>query len=258
MKAKEVVNTISQPQNDSTSRTILKTIVRKALAELMNGSSSSNVLYLYGESGTGKTHLIKQVLSDSNICKSNVKYLEVDRFIISVINALKGNALELLRSKLSRYRFLIIEDVDLYTFRQHWQIELIKAVEWVLLGDNQKLIITSRCHPLHLVGVNHKLLDRLGSGVPVKIDYPTVDEKNILIREFVHQQSISISPAAIEQICLQVPDNYHYLNGILKILSLYHGQTRSSITARTLVFRHQCNGLFICPEKIKIHIGHDN
>ena len=127
----------------------MKKQTHQAIAEFINGCSPSNILYLFGKSGVGKTHLIKQVLSESNRYKNRVKFLATDNFLISVINAIKDNSLELLKNKLSRNQLLIIEDIDTYSFRQHSNIAFLKAVEKLCLH------LTENNH--HLVAILNTL-----------------------------------------------------------------------------------------------------
>jgi chromosomal replication initiator protein len=105
---------------------------RKKVSDFVNGLSLSQTIYIYGESGVGKTHLINQMLSNFVDNKKGIKVLNAHCFVLSILNAIKNNSLESYRSSLKHYLFVIIEDIDLFSFKQRSQTEFLEATEYVL------------------------------------------------------------------------------------------------------------------------------
>ncbi|WP_420833206.1 DnaA ATPase domain-containing protein [Shewanella gaetbuli] len=211
-------------------------LMRQKIASFVSSLSPPKVLYIHGQSGVGKTHLINLTLSNLEDGKKAIKVLNANSFVPSILSAINKKSLESYRSSLKCYRLVVIESIDFFSFKQPAHVELLKAVEYVLSHDHMKVIVTSQSHPSKLVGLNRKRINWLNSCIILQIACPTNYDKLLLIQAFVRKHRMQISAKAVEYLCVHGPENYFYLLGILNTLNLYYEHTNCPITIRTPEF----------------------
>ena len=159
------------------------------------GVQEMNPLFIYGESGVGKTHLVKAIqhyVQEHNR-NSNVVYIGADEFTHEFVSAIKKREQKLFKKKYRTSDLLILEDVQLLSERVATGDVFLKRVE-ELRNQGKQLIVTS---------------DR----APQKLNCENVKFKGIM------QWGLDFSDDIYEYIAQKLPDNPRILIGAINRLT---------------------------------------
>ncbi|MGL5978545.1 MAG: chromosomal replication initiator protein DnaA [Erysipelotrichaceae bacterium] len=144
-----------------------------ALSCAYNPGRFYNPLFIFGNSGLGKTHLLHAI---GNYVKENrptekLLYIYSEDFIALVLEAIKNKTIEDVKKKISEVDFLLIDDIQRLA---QWggSQEIFFNLYNKLIADKKQIIITSDIHPSELKGIETRLISRFNSGLSVSVDSP--------------------------------------------------------------------------------------
>jgi len=139
------------------------------------GPSAGPTIYLYGESGCGKTHLLEALASAVQAhAPGECLYLTARRFTAIVAAALRSGtptALRTLHADLASRRVLLIDAVEALEGRKATQAELVRALDRAALGG-PRLVLAGQRHPAEMEGLAPTLASRLVGGPVVRLALP--------------------------------------------------------------------------------------
>lgn len=132
-----------------------------------------NPLFLYGNSGLGKTHLLHSICNYLSDNHPNIKYLYIDGndLIDLIIKSLYRKKSDLLIKTMSELDFLLIDDIQ-HLAKTNDSQELFFNIYNKLISNNKKIILTSDVYPSELNNINNRIISRFTSGLSVGIDAP--------------------------------------------------------------------------------------
>ncbi len=196
-----------------------------------NLGSIYNPLFIYGDVGLGKTHLLHatahQVLSKNP--KANIIYTTADTFMSELIYYLrKGSILEFRK----RYRdvdLLLIDDVQFLQGKERTQIELYHIFNALHLIGKQ-VILSSDTPPKNLKGLQERLRSRFASGLVVEVKAPDLQTKLSIIRKKSKEMGIYLPSDVCLLIAKTVNSNVRELEGSLNKLKAYSDLMGRTIT----------------------------
>ncbi|MCK5245665.1 chromosomal replication initiator protein DnaA, partial [Candidatus Bipolaricaulota bacterium] len=135
-----------------------------------------NPLFLYGNVGLGKTHLLQaignQVLQESP--KSSVLYTTSERFAIELINSIRNNSTASFRSKYRQIDLLLIDDIHFLEGKEATQEELFHTFN-ELYGSEKQIVLSSDRAPDNLSGLQDRLVSRFRWGLVADIQPPDLE-----------------------------------------------------------------------------------
>lgn len=132
-----------------------------------------NPLFIYGNSGLGKTHLLHAIGNQVKKDRPNDKllYIYSEDFIQLIVTAIKNKKIEEVKQQISELDFLLLDDIQrLAQFNQ--SNEIFFTLYNKLIADKKQIVITSDIHPQELKGVETRLISRFGSGLTVSVGSP--------------------------------------------------------------------------------------
>lgn len=147
-----------------------------------------NPLYIYGDVGLGKTHLLSAIsnaASNKHVILVNTADLEAELEL-----AKSENASAKLRQWLTSAEILMVDDVQLCERNEDLQ-RTIFAVLNHMIKDHRWVVITSDAPPTRLEGVEHRLLSRLGGGVIVGLQLGDREERRTIVKSFINNPEAS-------------------------------------------------------------------
>lgn len=160
-----------------------------------------NPLFIYGNSGLGKTHLLHAICNYLRVHKPKLKYLYIDGndLISLIIKSLYKKKSDQLIKAMSELDFLLIDDIQ-HLAKTNDSQELFFNIYNKLIADNKKVILTSDVYPSELNNINNRIISRFTSGLSVGIDSPEFetavsilykklegrDQKNIINEEALY------------------------------------------------------------------------
>ncbi len=154
--------------------------------------SDGTIIYLNGEPGVGKTHLLKATETYALRYKTkNICYLSAEVFSSKYITAVKENKLFDLRNSLIAYDALLIDDIGFIAHRRSTMEELGSIVSIML--DNQKNVVITTTNQLSAFKEHKRLYNRLLSAIIAPIPHADSDLKYKIAKSIAQKRIPEIS-----------------------------------------------------------------
>ena len=143
----------------------------------------NNPLFIFGNSGLGKTHLLHAI---GNYIKENrpedkVLYIYSEDFVTLLIEAMKNKNVEEVKEKICSADYLLIDDIQ--RLKQSTSQELFFNMYNKLIRDNKQIVITSDIHPTELKGIENRLISRFSSGLSVSVGSPEFETAKAILQK---------------------------------------------------------------------------
>ncbi|MDD2244027.1 MAG: chromosomal replication initiator protein DnaA [Dysgonamonadaceae bacterium] len=175
-----------------------------------------NPLFIYGNSGVGKTHLCHAIGSKilDLYPDKKVLYLSAHLFKIQYTDACRFNTLNDFINFYQGIDVLIMDDIQELSGIEKTQNTFFHIFNH-LHQTNKQLIMTSDCAPTDMQGVNERLLTRFRWGLTTRLDRPDKELRKKILNHKVLTDGLSISDDVIEFIAENVTENIRDLEGII-------------------------------------------
>jgi chromosomal replication initiator protein len=190
--------------------------VARSVAE--SPATAYNPVFIYADTGLGKTHLIQAVAHAAleRHRDLHVRYVTCERFTDDFINAVtdKGR-IEGFKQTYRDNDVLIVDDVQFLADKQQTQVEFFHTFN-ALYEAGKQIVITSDRPPRELEELEDRLRSRFGQGVVVDIGRPDLETRIAILRKQVKWEGYHIAePEALEWIAQKVTTNIRELYGAL-------------------------------------------
>lgn len=185
----------------------------------------ANPLYIFGDVGLGKTHLMQCVgnyILEGNI-NAKVLYLKTDQFVEEFVRLAQEKKFNEFNQKYRDVDVLLVDDIQFLAKKDRSQQEFFKLFE-TLHGNHKQIVITSDRSANELKDVMSRLTSRFEWGVTVDINRPDLDHRiKILKKKLKAETSDSdlIPQSVIEFIASMFTNNVRELEGALKRVLFY-------------------------------------
>lgn len=179
-----------------------------------------NPLFIYGNSGLGKTHLLHAI---GNYLKEfqphlNVKYVTCEQFANDYIESLRSSsdskAILEFRSKYRSFDVLMIDDIQFLSKKSSTQEEFFHTFN-ELYQNNKQIILTSDRPPKEIEILEDRLRSRFSSGLIQDIQQPELETRIAILRKKCTIENYSIDDDAIDYIAEKINTNIRELEGML-------------------------------------------
>ena len=192
-----------------------------ALSCAVNPGEFFNPLFIYGNSGLGKTHLLHAI---GNYVKKNspekkVIYIYSEDFISLIVNSIKDKSIEEVKRVIEEADYLLIDDIQRLKQGERSQ-EIFFNLYNKLIAKNKQIIITSDIHPTELKGIENRLISRFNSGLSVGIDSPEFETSLAILEKKIEERNdqILIERPVLEYIATTYSSDVRELEGNLNKL----------------------------------------
>jgi chromosomal replication initiation ATPase DnaA len=191
-----------------------------------------NPLFIYAESGLGKTHLLMAIgqLAAHLQPDVDVEYVTLDEFVEQHNAAVGAGQIEALRARFARVDVLLIDDVQFLTHRREMQSEVLTIVEQ-LQAANQQVVLTSDCPPTEIQELDDRLLSRFDGGLVVDMDIPDCETRITILKRRADERGVELEPAVLEAVADFDVQNVRELLGLLNRLVAYQALSETPLTA---------------------------
>lgn len=216
-----------------------------ALAVAEKPGSMYNPLFIYGNSGLGKTHLMHAI---GNYIEKNsnkrVLYVTSETFSNEFIDITRKNednkndfdSIGFFKKKYREVDVLIVDDIQFLAKKVESQKEFFHTFN-TLYGDEKQIIISSDRSPNDLKILEDRLQTRFSWGLPVNINPPDFDLKVAILKRRIAAEAINkeIPDSVIEYIASNIGTDIRSLVGSLTRLLAYSTMMGSEITLETAI-----------------------
>ena len=194
------------------------------------GITSFNPLFIFGDTGLGKTHLSHAIGNEiiKKFPQKQVLYVTTEQFTNQVINAIKSNTINDFMIFYQMMDVLIVDDIQFLANRPKTQ-EIFFNIFNQLHQNGKQVILTSDRPPKDLQDVEKRLISRFKWGLSADLNSPEFDTRINILKTKMAQEKISLSEDEIEFICHHVKNNIRELEGVLISLVARASLNRSKI-----------------------------
>lgn len=195
--------------------------------------SAYNPVFIYADTGLGKTHLIQAIAHEILVAdpRRRVKYVTCEQFIDDFISGVseKGR-IEGFKQQYRANDVLLIDDVQFLAGKQGTQVEFFHTFNALYEADRQ-IVLTSDRQPRELEELDDRLRSRFGQGVVVDIGRPDVETRIAILRRQVKVDAYKIDePEVLDYIASRVSTNIRELVGALRRVVSYASITHAEVT----------------------------
>lgn len=178
-----------------------------------------NPLFIYGDTGRGKTHLIQAVGNQYKKQYPNRKvfYLTSDRFGNEYTDSLQSGTTNRFKDKYRQYDLLIIDDVQFFSNKQKFQEELFHLFN-SLYDNNKQILFSSDRAPVAIPDIAERLRGRLASGMTVDISEPDVESRIAIVRKKLATNGVMVEDEVAEFVATSVPGSIRELEGYINTI----------------------------------------
>ncbi|HLD38593.1 hypothetical protein A3I18_02010 [Candidatus Campbellbacteria bacterium RIFCSPLOWO2_02_FULL_35_11] len=174
-----------------------------------------NPLFVYGNTGYGKTHLIQAIGNHLKTTDSKkVFYVTSEKFSVDCVNSIQQNKLNQFKEKYRKYDVLIMDDIQFISNKERSQEELFHLFN-TLYDGNKQIIFSSDKHPSYIPGLADRLKSRFGQGMIVDVQAPDTESRMEILRSKARANSFFLADDIISFVAVSIQGNIRDLEGIL-------------------------------------------
>jgi chromosomal replication initiator protein len=201
-----------------------------AVAVSESPAKAYNPLFIYGDSGLGKTHLVHAIghyaLSLGNA--RAVRYVSTEEFTNDFINSLRDDKTQAFQRRYRDVDILLIDDIQFLENRERTQEEFFHTFN-TLHNANKQIVITSDRSPKQLSTLEDRLRTRFEWGLLADIQPPDLETRIAILQKKAAQERLSVPPEVLEFIASRVADSIRELEGALIRVTAFASLTRSNV-----------------------------
>ena len=193
-----------------------------ALAVAEKPGESYNPLFIYGNSGLGKTHLllaIGQYIREHHPEKK-IEYVKGDDFTNQMVKSLKEGTAEEFRMRYRNVDLFLVDDIQFIAGKQSTQNEFFHTFNNIYEAGHQ-IVITSDRPPMEMALLDDRLRTRFEGGLMADIQPPDLETRMAITRNKAAQLGLMLSDDAVSYIAENITANIRQLEGVIKKLTAY-------------------------------------
>lgn len=190
-----------------------------ALAVAENPGELFNPLFIYGDVGLGKTHIMQAIGNDLRISRPHCKmlYVSMNTFINEFIASLRsahGINNQAFRDKYRNVDLLMIDDVQFLSKKPSTQEELFNTFE-ALKGAGKQMVFTSDRRPHDIPDLDNRVRSRFASSMIVDIQPPGLETRIAILQKKSQKAKRNIGLEELSFIAERVTSNIREMEGVL-------------------------------------------
>ena len=181
-----------------------------------------NPLFIYGNSGLGKTHLMHAI--GNAILEANpnakVKYVTSETFTNEIINAIQNHNVKDFQEKYRTIDCLIIDDIQFLENKERTQEEFFHTFN-ALKESNKQIVISCDRNPQSMDKLEERLRSRFASGLTVDIQPPDLETRIAIIRKKAEIEKIEMPNEVIQTVATSIDNNIRMIEGAFNRIVAY-------------------------------------
>jgi len=190
-----------------------------AQAVAKNPATEYNPLFLYGNSGLGKTHLMQAIghyVLQNNPSK-RVLYVSSEMFTNELVNAIQIKKMDEFRNKYRSIDVFMIDDIQFIEKKDRTQEELFHTFN-TLYESSKQIVISSDRPPKEIETIDTRLQSRFEWGLPVDIQSPDFETRVAILKNKAEMEDITVTENLLEIVYIiadKITSNIRELEGAL-------------------------------------------
>ena len=196
-----------------------------------------NPLFIYGDSGLGKTHLLHAIGHYAQRLYAGVRarYVSSEEFTNDFINMIRDGKQDGFRRRYRDVDILLVDDIQFLENKEGTQEEFFHTFN-TLHNASKQIVISSDRAPKRLMTLEDRLRSRFEWGLLTDIQPPELETRIAILRKKAVQDRLNAPPAALEYIASRISTNIRELEGALIRVSAYASLNRQPVDMQLAEF----------------------
>ncbi|KRE31097.1 chromosomal replication initiator protein DnaA [Agromyces sp. Soil535] len=189
-----------------------------------------NPLFIYGDSGLGKTHLLHAIghYAMSLYPGIRVRYVSSEEFTNDFINSIANNRGSLFQQRYRNIDILLIDDIQFLQGKAETQEAFFHTFN-TLHDHNKQVVITSDVPPKHLTGFEDRMRSRFEWGLITDVQAPDLETRIAILRKKAQSERLQVPDEILEYMASKVSSNIRELEGTLIRVTAFASLNRTPV-----------------------------
>lgn len=193
-----------------------------------------NPLFIYGDAGLGKTHLMHAAghAAAKNFPDLVIEYITTEEFINDTIDAIREDRMVAYRNRYRSVDMLLIDDVQFIAGKERTQEEFFHTFN-SLYESGKQIIISSDRPPRDIPTLNARIRSRFEMGLITDIQAPELETRIAILKQNAEYRGVKVPAEVIDFIATHVTSNIRELEGALIRVVVYGSMKQEPISRQT-------------------------
>jgi chromosomal replication initiator protein len=197
-------------------------------------AASYNPLFIHGDSGLGKTHLLHAIghYVIENFPGRRVRYVSTETFMNDFVDAIRNSSQSTFKRRYRDCDVLLVDDIQFMEGKEGLQEEFFHTFNTLYEGSKQ-IVLSSDRHPRSIATLEDRLRSRFEWGLTTDVQPPELETRLAILRKKAESERTPIPDEVLELIATNVRDNIRELEGALIRVSAFASLNRETLTRAT-------------------------
>ncbi len=191
---------------------------------------SYNPLFIYGDAGLGKTHLLQGIGNYvlENYPTYRVRYVTSERFVNEFVDSIRRGTNDAFKRRYRDIDVLLVDDIQFLEGKEQTVEEFFHTFNH-LHQANRQVVLSSDRPPDDIKNIEERLRSRFKMGLLTDIKPPELETRLAILRKKAEAEPVEVPPDVLEYIASRITDNIRGLEGALIRVSAYANLTNQPL-----------------------------